>query len=171
MIFFLALRGLNLTCDDIMFCICRVNGGLKTESNIPGVYRERSWSWRCGGESRNPQKHTQSMSRQMQRDTFLVQQTCQTKCVRSSSEIEVNDILLLVLSWISCWIFFFIIFFFFCLCDDGEENKSQPPFPLLSLHGVITQASDAATPSAYMTSVFSLFCFLRFLGLSYSYWW
>lgn len=113
MIFFLALRGLNLTCDDIMFCICRVNGGLKTESNIPGVYRELSWSWRCGGESRNPQKHTQSMSRQMQRDTFLVQQTCQTKCVRSSSEIEVNDILLLVLSWISCWIIFFYFFYFF----------------------------------------------------------
>lgn len=48
-----------------------------------------------GRLEKKPQKHTHDMSRRVQSDTFLLQQT--PHCVQSSSEIEVNDISMLVL--------------------------------------------------------------------------
>lgn len=76
-LFLLTICGLITTCNDIIFCTCRVN-----------------WDWNCidhywcllrttmelmmGRQKQKTQKHTRDKSRWMQSDTFVLQQTPHT---------------------------------------------------------------------------------------------
>lgn len=154
-LFPLTLCGLITTCNDIIFCTCRVNWGWNCIDHY-GCLLRTTMELMMGQLEQKPQQHTQDKSWWMQSDTFLLQQTPHTNVC--------NPAVRLKSSTFHCWCHYELAAELFASVTMEKKTSHGPLFfSLLSLHGLITQASALVANTINTLHDFNTFRFFRFL--------